>query len=86
MLVGARLRGATAATPQFRGDGAGAVLPLPERNQDVNQGDDGQRQVTDPQASSGQQVVGFGVARRPDAENGGEQQHGSALTIAFQTQ
>jgi hypothetical protein len=65
------------------GGGRGSGLPLPERNQDVNQGDDGQPQMADSQADSGQQIVGFGVAWQPDAENGGKQEHGSALTIAF---
>jgi hypothetical protein len=75
MLVGARLRGGNAAKPPG--------LTLPERNQDVNQRDDGQPQMADPRANPGQQIVGLGVARQPDAENCGKQQHGSALTFAY---
>src|SRR5882672_1220566 len=55
--------------------GADAALTLPECHEDENQRDDGQTQIPELEARFCQQIVCFGFAWQPDAEDCTEEQH-----------
>jgi hypothetical protein len=56
-----------------------ARLALPKAHQYEDQGNDGQPQMSHPQARFGEQIVGPGFARQPNSKNSGKQQHGATL-------
>ena len=57
---------------------------LPECNQHVNQGNDGESQMPKPQTRLCQQVIGRSLLGRCKAENGGETEHSATINAPAQ--